>query len=103
MTIHLPEQVKNSILAMVHSGQFASVDDAMAEAARLLLRQLNQRETLLTQSPAVSSASPKRKPISEVFEEIRKGVPNEEWDKLPVDGAEQHDHYIYGLPKRPVS
>lgn len=103
MTIHLPESVENSIRAAVHSGQFASVDDAMAEAARLLLRLLNQEATPQTQSFAASSAAPKRKPISEVFEEIRKGVPDEEWDKLPVDGAEQHDHYIYGLPKRPVS
>jgi len=22
-------------------------------------------------------------------------VPDEEWDKLPIDLAEQHDHYIY--------
>ena len=28
-------------------------------------------------------------------------VPDEEWDKLPTDLAEQHDHYIYGTPKRP--
>ena len=28
-------------------------------------------------------------------------VPNDVLDRLPVDGAEQHDHYIYGLPKRP--
>ena len=29
-------------------------------------------------------------------------VPDEEWDKLPTDLAEQHDHYIYGTPKRPT-
>ncbi len=39
MTNHLPEKLESSILAVVHGGQFASVDDAMAEAARLLLRQ----------------------------------------------------------------
>lgn len=38
MTIHLPENLESSILEAVHSGQFASVDDAMAEAARLLLK-----------------------------------------------------------------
>jgi Arc/MetJ-type ribon-helix-helix transcriptional regulator len=40
MTIHLPENLESSILEAVHSGQFASVDDAMAEAARLLLDRL---------------------------------------------------------------
>ncbi len=28
-------------------------------------------------------------------------VPQEVWDRLPTDGASQHDHYIYGTPKRP--
>lgn len=38
MTIHLPEELESSILRRVRSGQFASLDDAMAQAARLLLR-----------------------------------------------------------------
>ena len=40
MTIHLPNDLERSIQAAVHDGRFASVDDAMAEAARLLLREL---------------------------------------------------------------
>jgi Arc/MetJ-type ribon-helix-helix transcriptional regulator len=42
MTIHLPNDLETSIQAVVQNGRFASVDDAMAEAARLLLRQVNQ-------------------------------------------------------------
>ena len=42
MTIRLPNDVERSIEAIVRSGRFASVDDAMAEAARLLLRDLAQ-------------------------------------------------------------
>ena len=42
MTIHLPQDVKRSIEAAVHGGRFASVDDALTEAARLLLRELAQ-------------------------------------------------------------
>jgi Arc/MetJ-type ribon-helix-helix transcriptional regulator len=37
MTIHLPEDLESSIRAEVEGGRFASVDEAMAEAARLLL------------------------------------------------------------------
>ena len=33
MTIHLPPHIERSIQAAVHSGHFASVDDAMTEAA----------------------------------------------------------------------
>ena len=40
MTIHLPNDLESSVQAAVHNGRFASVDDAMAEAARMLLREL---------------------------------------------------------------
>jgi len=28
-------------------------------------------------------------------------APPEELEKPPIDGASQHDHYLYGTPKRP--
>ena len=40
MTIHLPEDLESSLQAVVENGLFATVDDAMAEATRLLLREL---------------------------------------------------------------
>ena len=42
MTIHLPNDLERDIKAAVHNGRFRSVDDAMAEAARLLLRELDR-------------------------------------------------------------
>jgi antitoxin component of MazEF toxin-antitoxin module len=30
-----------------------------------------------------------------------RALPPETLDRLPADGASQHDHYIYGTPKRP--
>ena len=38
--------------------------------------------------------------ISEVIAEIMAGVPPDEFAKLPKDGASEHDHYLYGHPKR---
>jgi Arc/MetJ-type ribon-helix-helix transcriptional regulator len=38
MTINLPQHIESSIQAAVHDGHFASVDDAMTEAARLLCK-----------------------------------------------------------------
>lgn len=55
MTIHLPSELESSIEAIVHGGRFASVDDAMAEAARLLLRQIQQTQSQPT--PTVPRAS----------------------------------------------
>jgi Arc/MetJ-type ribon-helix-helix transcriptional regulator len=47
MTIHLPSDLESSIQSAVLSGQFASVDDAMAEAARLLIRELKNGSSAL--------------------------------------------------------
>jgi hypothetical protein len=40
------------------------------------------------------------RPIGLVIQERMKRVPAEILASMPKDGASQHDHYIYGLPKR---
>ncbi len=47
MTIHLPTEVETSIEAVVQSGRFATVDDAMTQAARLLLLTITQEQSRL--------------------------------------------------------
>ena len=36
-------------------------------------------------------------PLMELLEELEKLPANPDW---PADGAMQHDHYLYGTPKR---
>lgn len=104
MTIHLPENLETSILEAVHSGRYASLDDAMTEAAALLVQRLRQEQALAKSAAASQAdAAQPHKPIWEVFQEISASVPDEVWDALPDDLSEQHDHYIYGTPKRPPS
>jgi hypothetical protein len=40
------------------------------------------------------------RPIWEVILDNMKDVPPEEFEKLPKGGASEHDHYLYGHPKR---
>lgn len=40
MTFHLPKDLESRVEAAVESGRFASIDEAMTVAARLLLREL---------------------------------------------------------------
>ena len=42
-----------------------------------------------------------RQPIWERIIALTADAPPEELDKLPIDGAAQIDHYLYGHPKRP--
>ena len=102
ITIHLPENLESPILAAVQSGRYASLNDAMAEAASLLVQHLMQ-EQAQARRPATGQPTPAaEKPIWEVIEEENRLMPPEVWDALPTDLSEQHDHYIYGTPKRPA-
>jgi Arc/MetJ-type ribon-helix-helix transcriptional regulator len=101
MTIIVPEELENSIHAAVQSGHFASVDDAMTEAARLLLQQLQERQASAPPEASQDAhADVDSRPIWEVFQEISAGVPEQVWEAVPTDLSEEHDHYIYGTPKR---
>lgn len=54
------------------------------------------------ETPVDSASAPQEtgKSLLELFDAFIKDIPEEELAKLPKDGAEQHDHYIYGTPKR---
>ena len=41
-----------------------------------------------------------RQPFGTFIEELVADIPPDILEILPPDGAEQHDHYIYGTPKR---
>jgi Arc/MetJ-type ribon-helix-helix transcriptional regulator len=57
MTIHLPPHIENSIQAAVQGGRFASLDEAMTEAARRLLRDIGQ------EPPAPKPGDPAAPPL----------------------------------------
>jgi len=42
----------------------------------------------------------KARPIWEIVEEIGASVPDEDWEKVPTDGARNLDHYLYGAPRK---
>lgn len=46
------------------------------------------------------SFDPNARPVWEIIEEIGASVPAEEWDKVPTDGAQNLDHYLYGHAKK---
>jgi hypothetical protein len=82
----------------------ANLETRIQEKVKALTREKQQRvlslvEEMLSEKNGEQVRVSVR-PLSEIAEEISSQVPLEEWEKLPVDGAEQHDHYLYGAPKR---
>jgi hypothetical protein len=91
MTIELTPELERLVLEKaVESGM-----DASSYVANLLREALGAN--------GLSEPIRRRKPISERFEEIREQAPAEvrkALDELPSDFAAEHDHYLYGAPKK---
>jgi putative addiction module CopG family antidote len=96
MSVPLSDHWQRFIREEVQSGRFPS-EAAVLEEALALLEQRKQQ-----QSPSRLQNGTSTKPIGEIIDELMSDVPDEVLDRLPVDGAAQHDHYIYGTPRRPA-
>jgi hypothetical protein len=56
-------------------------------------------ERLQSAAPTVATSQPRRHISERIIERMSK-VPPEIMATMPTDGASQHDHYLYGHPKR---
>jgi len=100
MTITLPKDLEGSVRAEVLSGRFASESDLVAEAVRAYLGEHRPGVAVGEPLEAGEREPDSSKPIWEVVEEENRSIPPEVWNDLPADLSAQHDHYIYGAPKR---
>ena len=74
------------------------IENVINEKVRALPSE-QQREVLAFVEELESSAKPLRT-LGELADELLKDVPREVIEQLPVDGAENHDHYLYGARKK---
>lgn len=80
-----------------------SDDDAAALTARAASEGLSLEDWLRTLAGSRPSAA--RRPLqtaAEIILSSMSDVPPEIMATMPKDGASQHDHYIYGKPKKNV-
>jgi hypothetical protein len=50
--------------------------------------------------PEVNKKKHAGRALLELAAQFTKDIPQEELDKLPTDLAHNHDHYLYGTPKK---
>lgn len=79
----------------------------LSEAQEVVLRAKAEQQGLSSDQFArqileneLSTESPPRPPIWERIVERMKNLPEDVFERLPEDGASEHDHYLYGTPKR---
>lgn len=92
MTITLPLQPQEE-------AKLIALAQARGLSANELVREALDRMLAAAPEPAEEQRRELR-PIWEVILENMKDVPPEEFARLPKDGASEHDHYLYGSPKR---
>jgi Arc/MetJ-type ribon-helix-helix transcriptional regulator len=91
----LPVDLEEFVQRALAEGKYRSEAELFADALRLL------REHHRGPERHRENGAP-HAPIWEVFQETLHDMPEEELTQLPADAAEQHDHYIYGTPKKPA-
>lgn len=96
MTITNPE-VTRLIEEQLNAGRYESADEVLLAGLKLLEQRENGRRQMNTPTTFASESGD----LTTMFAEISKDVPDTEWAKLPRDLAENHDHYLYGTPKKP--
>lgn len=91
MTITLPLQPQEEAkLVALARAKGVSTDALVREAL----------DKILADAPLASSEPTNPRAIWEEILDQMRDVPPEEFARLPTDGASEHDHYLYGQPKR---
>lgn len=79
----------------------ANLENSIQEKLRTLPPEKQQRVLSLVESLlSEESVQGSERPFWEIARDITAQVSAEDWQKLPCDGAEQHDFYLYGSPKK---
>ena len=79
-----------------------SIPTLIAEALEELEEHEHPAPRAHSESTDIAPLPRRKQSFGKIAAELLADVPEEVFDRLPTDGAAQHDHYIYGTPKRPA-
>lgn len=96
MSLKLRPETEARLTALAAASS-VSVDDYLAA----LVEKQSPGEKVATSTQEQPTSRPMQH-IADIIVESMKDVPPEIMATMPTDGASQHDHYIYGWPKRDV-
>lgn len=75
------------------------IEEAIVERLRALDAEEQKRVLDFVEGIERQKSQP-AKTLWDAIQDIVKDVPDEVWERLPTDGSEQHDHYLYGSPRK---
>ncbi|CAN5571420.1 hypothetical protein BH10ACI2_BH10ACI2_26150 [soil metagenome] len=74
-----------------------SIDVAAKISNRVKLLPTSKQELVLE---FVENISESTRSFMDIVREIEDTIPIDVLNSLPIDGAKNHDHYLYGAPKK---
>jgi Arc/MetJ-type ribon-helix-helix transcriptional regulator len=77
MTIRLPEALQTDIMAAVNRGRYATLNDAMTDAAALLVQRLKQEEAEqleITRKSVAEMKAGQGQPVAEVLADMQRMI-----------------------------
>ncbi|PYT05826.1 MAG: hypothetical protein DMF60_10775 [Acidobacteria bacterium] len=77
----------------------SSIEEAIVERLRALDAEEQKRVLDFVEGIERQKSQP-AKTLWDAIQDIVKDVPDDVWERLPTDGSQQHDHYLYGSPKK---
>ena len=77
----------------------ATIEQQIIETIRVLPEE-KQLEALEFLKQKAEEEKPKKKKIWEKIDELMQTLPKDAFEGMPTDGSLNHDHYLYGSPKR---
>ena len=95
MPIFLPPDLDARIQQKITGAGYRTPDEVIRKA----LDALDAKE----QQETPQLAKGKKRPVTPVwqrFQDAARSISEKELASLPPDGASEHDHYLYGIPKR---
>ena len=101
----LQREQPNSIITLDNQPQvsiftLARILDTTAQELLNLLSTSKDKDLLEPQINSLVEEIDTDIPIWESFTTFAQSIPPEVLDRLPTDGAANHDHYLYGSPKQ---
>lgn len=79
----------------------ANIEQQIIETIRIMPED-KQLEALEYLKYKIEQEKPKKRKLFEKLDELMQQLPKDAFEGYPTDGSLNHDHYLYGSPKRDI-
>jgi hypothetical protein len=103
MDMRFTPEIERMVQHYLASGAYRSPESVLTDALHALQEMETMPKTEKTKSASQRKETTRKDAPSvlDIFRDAWDVIPDEEFEAMPEDGAEQVDHYIYGTSKHP--